>query len=103
VRQIVPVPVVLVGERYWRRAVHFDFLSGEGTIDPEDTELFWFAETAEEIWAGLNEWYARQGKTTGPADTLTFTVQRLPGSVTQNSATCSSTRCSARLAAITPP
>jgi uncharacterized protein (TIGR00730 family) len=61
-RKIAPVPVVLVGERYWRRAVDFEFLIDEGAIDPEDAELFWFAETAEEIWAGINEWYARKGE-----------------------------------------
>ncbi|HXX83136.1 MAG TPA: LOG family protein [Casimicrobiaceae bacterium] len=60
-RKIAPVPVVLVGERYWRRAVDFDFLTDEGTIDPEDVELFWFAETAEEIWASISEWYASKG------------------------------------------
>ena len=62
-RKIAPVPVVLVGERYWRRAVDFEFLIDEGAIDPEDAELFWFAETAEEIWAGINEWYVRKGET----------------------------------------
>jgi uncharacterized protein (TIGR00730 family) len=61
-RKIAPLPVVLVGERYWRQAVNFEFLVEEGTIDPEDTELFWFAEAADEIWAGINEWYARQGE-----------------------------------------
>ena len=61
-RKIVPLPVVLVGERYWRQAVNFDFLVEEGTIDPEDAELFWFAEAAEEIWAGINEWYGRKGE-----------------------------------------
>jgi hypothetical protein len=38
-----------VGETYWRRAVDLDFLVDEGVIDPEDRDLFWFAETAEEI------------------------------------------------------
>ncbi len=61
-RTIAPVPVVLVGESYWRRLIDFDFLVAEGMIDPEDQELFWFAETASEIWAGINEWYACQGK-----------------------------------------
>jgi hypothetical protein len=61
-RKIAPVPVVLVGERYWRQAVDFDFLVDEGAIDPEDVELFWFAETAEEIWEGINEWYAHKGE-----------------------------------------
>ena len=55
-RKIRPMPIVLVGERYWRRAINFDYLVEEGVIDPEDRELFWFAETAEEIWAGIQKW-----------------------------------------------
>jgi uncharacterized protein (TIGR00730 family) len=51
-RKIKPIPVVLVGEAYWRRAVDIDFLAEEGVIDSEDRELFWFAETAHEIWYG---------------------------------------------------
>jgi len=57
-RKIKQVPVVLVGEDYWRGAVNFDFLADEGVIDQEDRELFWFAETAEEIWNGIRAWYA---------------------------------------------
>ena len=52
-RKIKPIPVVLVGEAYWRRAVDIDFLVDEGVIDSEDRELFWFAETAQEIWDGI--------------------------------------------------
>jgi uncharacterized protein (TIGR00730 family) len=33
-RKIPPVPVILVGEEYWRRVIDFDFLVDEGTIDP---------------------------------------------------------------------
>jgi predicted Rossmann-fold nucleotide-binding protein len=47
----------LVGEAYWRRAVDMDFLVDEGVIDLEDRDLFWFAETAEEIWNGLLQWH----------------------------------------------
>jgi uncharacterized protein (TIGR00730 family) len=61
-RKIQPVPVVLVGEAYWRRVFDVDFLVEEGTIDPEDRELFWFAETAEEIWEGILDWYERAGR-----------------------------------------
>jgi uncharacterized protein (TIGR00730 family) len=61
-RKIKPMPVVLVGESYWRRAVDFDFLVEEGVIDREDRELFWFAETAEEIWAGILRWYESSGE-----------------------------------------
>jgi len=56
-RKIAPLPVVLVGEEFWRRAVDFDFLASEGVIDPEDRELFWFAESASEIWEGIQQWY----------------------------------------------
>jgi hypothetical protein len=60
-RKIKPLPVVLVGEEYWRRAFDFDFLVDEGVIDQEDRELFWFAETADEIWAGIRHWHQANG------------------------------------------
>jgi len=60
-RKITPIPVVLVGESYWRKAFDVDFLVGEGVIDTEDRDLFWYAETAEEIWHGLQAWYRRNG------------------------------------------
>ena len=55
-RKIAPIPIVLVGEAYWRRAVNFDFLVEEGVIDAEDLELFWFAETAEDIFEAIVAW-----------------------------------------------
>jgi uncharacterized protein (TIGR00730 family) len=60
-RTIKPMPVILVGEEFWRGAVDFDHLADEGVIDPEDRELFWFAETAEEIWDGILDWYRASG------------------------------------------
>jgi len=56
-RKIRPVPVVLVGERFWRQAFDVDFLVDEGVIDEEDRELFRYAETAQQIWDGIREWY----------------------------------------------
>jgi len=56
-RKIKPMPVVLVGEDYWRQAVNIDFLVDEGVIAPEDRDLFWYAETAQEIWDGILNWY----------------------------------------------
>jgi uncharacterized protein (TIGR00730 family) len=61
-RKMKPIPVVLVGEAYWRRAVDLDFLVEEGVIDPEDRELFWFAETAEEVWNGILHWHDASGR-----------------------------------------
>jgi len=66
-RKIKPLPVILVGEAYWRRAVDLDFLVAEGVIDPEDRELFWFAETAQQIWDGVVDWYRLAGEPVFPA------------------------------------
>ena len=55
-RKVKPMPIVLVGERFWRRAVNMDFLVEEGVIDAEDRDLFWYAETAEEIWDDIQNW-----------------------------------------------
>ncbi len=60
-RKIKPVPVVLVGEAYWRQAFSVDFLVDEGVIDEEDRELFWYAETAQEIWDGILQWHEMNG------------------------------------------
>ena len=61
-RKIKPIPVVLVGETYWRKAVDMDFLVDEGVIDLEDRDLFWFAETAQEIWNGILNWHGAAGE-----------------------------------------
>jgi uncharacterized protein (TIGR00730 family) len=61
-RKINPLPVVLVGEAYWRKLFDSNFLVEEGVIDIEDRELFWFAETADDIWQGLLCWYERTGE-----------------------------------------
>jgi uncharacterized protein (TIGR00730 family) len=60
-RKIAPLPVVLVGEAYWRRVFDPEVLVDEGMIDLEDRELFWFAETAEETWHGILRWYETAG------------------------------------------
>jgi predicted Rossmann-fold nucleotide-binding protein len=51
----------LVGEAYWRKVFDVEFLAEEGVIDPEDRELFWFAETAQETWDGILRWYEASG------------------------------------------
>ncbi len=52
------IPVVLVGRRFWRRAVNFDHLIDEGYIEAEDTDLFVHADDAEEIIAALERFHA---------------------------------------------
>jgi len=60
-RTIEPLPIVLVGKEFWRRTFDPDFLVDEGVIDIEDRDLFWYAETAEEIWNGIRAWHGQAG------------------------------------------
>ncbi len=56
-RKIDPVPVIFLGREYWEKLIDFEMLEIEGTIDPEDRDLFWFAESAEEAWEGMQAWH----------------------------------------------
>lgn len=60
-RSIEPLPIIFVGEEFWRHFIDFDFLVTEGVIDIEDRDLFWYAESAAEIWSGIKAWHARAG------------------------------------------
>jgi uncharacterized protein (TIGR00730 family) len=61
-RTIRPLPVVLVGRAYWARLINFELLMEEGSIDIEDRSIFWYAETAEEAWQGIIDWYRESGE-----------------------------------------
>ena len=61
-RKVEPLPIVLVGEDFWRNVIDFQFLIDEGTIDPDDRNLFEYAETAQEIWDSIVAWYDREEK-----------------------------------------
>ena len=65
-RKIKPLPVVLVGETYWRRAVDLDFLIAQTMIRPADRRLFCYAERARAIWASIRGWYRRAGEPVFP-------------------------------------
>ena len=56
-RKMHPLPVVMVGEEFWRGMLDFDFMLEEGVIAPADLELFSYAETAEEILGRILDWY----------------------------------------------
>ena len=61
-RKIEPLPIILVGEGFWRRAFDVEFLVEEGVVDPEDRDLFWYAESAEEIWSDILYWRRKAGR-----------------------------------------
>ena len=56
-QRAAPMPVILFGEEFWRKIINFEALADEGTISPEDLELFKFAETAKEGWAIVKDWW----------------------------------------------
>ncbi|GLI91390.1 TIGR00730 family Rossman fold protein [Methylocystis echinoides] len=60
-RVMKPLPIVLVGEKWWRRVFDTDFLVEEGVIAPEDQALFSYAETAGEIWENILRWRQKAG------------------------------------------
>ena len=61
-RKMAPVPIVLAGEEYWRRAFDPEFFVQQGVIDPEDRELFWYADSPLDIWQGILRWYEKKGE-----------------------------------------
>lgn len=52
-RKVSRLPIILVGREFWEGAVHFRHFVEEGTIDPEDLDLFQYAETADEVWEAI--------------------------------------------------
>lgn len=49
--KVKPIPVLLFGRRFWQRIINFEALVDEGTINPEDLNIFQYVSTAEEAWS----------------------------------------------------
>ena len=52
-----PIPIVLFGRDYWNRLIDWDVFVEEGTISPEDLSLLSYAETAQECWQIIEDFY----------------------------------------------
>ncbi|MEO7014645.1 MAG: TIGR00730 family Rossman fold protein [Dokdonella sp.] len=52
------IPIVLIGNEFWRRVIDFDYLVEEGYISASDAELFTRVDTAEEILDVLTAFHA---------------------------------------------
>jgi hypothetical protein len=64
------LPVILFNKKWWTTLINFDFLRDQGVIAPADLDLFRFAETAEEAWLKIQEYYrARSGVIIAPGKT----------------------------------
>lgn len=56
--KMAPIPIVLVGKAYWQRVIDFDYLVESGYISAQDKQLLTYMDTAEEIVAVLEAFYA---------------------------------------------
>jgi len=56
-RKIHRRPIVLFGEKYWKKLIDFDYLVSEGTIDEDDLELFVYADKAIDAWNYIKYFY----------------------------------------------
>jgi uncharacterized protein (TIGR00730 family) len=53
------IPVVLIGEAYWKRVIDFDFLKEEDVIAPEDEGILTYAESSNEAWEQIIHWHKK--------------------------------------------
>lgn len=56
-QKVKPVPIVLCGQEYWSRMLHLETLVEEGTISPEDLNLFTTVDTPAEAWEVVRNFY----------------------------------------------
>jgi uncharacterized protein (TIGR00730 family) len=57
VNRMQPIPVLLYCREYWDQVVDFQFLADEGTIRDEHLSLIQYAETPEETWGVIRDFY----------------------------------------------
>lgn len=48
--KVKPIPVLLFGRKFWQKVINFEALVEEGTISPQDVNIFQYVSTAEEAW-----------------------------------------------------
>ena len=54
-----PLPIVLVGTAFWKQLINWDFLVDEGLIAAQDLQLLRWADTAEQAWQAVQDFYAQ--------------------------------------------
>jgi len=55
--KVARLPIILVGTAFWENAIDFNLMMQYGVIDQADMKLIHFAETAEETWQVIQQWY----------------------------------------------
>jgi uncharacterized protein (TIGR00730 family) len=56
-----PVPIVLFGSAYWKRLFDLELLVEEGTISPEDLNLFKVVDDPQSAWDHIARFYDLKG------------------------------------------
>ncbi len=55
--KIEPLPILLLGRRYWQRVLHLEAMAEEGVIAGKDLENVEYVDTAEEAWGAIKSFY----------------------------------------------
>lgn len=55
--KVEPLPIILFGEKFWKKIVNFKALVDEGTIAEEDLELLVYADKAQDAWDYIKYFY----------------------------------------------
>jgi len=56
-RKARPVPILLFGTTFWKDLINMDVLLQEGTISPDDLQLFHYVDTPEAAWQAICDFY----------------------------------------------
>jgi len=56
-RKARPVPILLFGSAFWKNLIQMDVLLQEGTISPNDLQLFHYVDTPEAAWDAICDFY----------------------------------------------
>ncbi|RRS31704.1 MAG: cytochrome D ubiquinol oxidase subunit II [Epsilonproteobacteria bacterium (ex Lamellibrachia satsuma)] len=51
------IPIVLIGEEYWKHVIDFEFLKEEDVIAPEDESILTYADSADDAWKKIIHWH----------------------------------------------
>jgi hypothetical protein len=60
-KKMPQIPIVLVSQYFWNRAMNFEFLREEGVISHNDLDIFEIVDNADEAWEYILSWYEKQG------------------------------------------
>ncbi|MCP4184928.1 MAG: LOG family protein [Hyphomicrobiales bacterium] len=56
-KRMEPIPFLLFGRKFWTNVINFEELANQGTISPDDIDLFHFIDTADEGWSLIQRHY----------------------------------------------